>query len=171
MTVDEAVRSSPSEAEFGEWISEISPMLLNYFLRRVDPQADAADLVSETVVVLWRRATSIPTDGQSARMWAFGIARRVLATHRRAGRRRNALADRLRGELATEVEKLDTDVRVLDLRTALDGLKPLDREIIRLVHWDGLSLAEVAQHLGKPAGTIRSRYHRAREDLKTRLGN
>ena len=37
------------------------------------------------------------------------------------------------------------------------------------MHWDGFSLTEVAQHLGKPDGAIRSRYHRARVSLKREL--
>ncbi|MFC5931142.1 sigma factor-like helix-turn-helix DNA-binding protein [Cryobacterium melibiosiphilum] len=45
----------------------------------------------------------------------------------------------------------------------------MDQEIIRLVHWDGLSLKEVSQHLSPPSGTIRSRYHRARRRLREEL--
>ncbi|NYI76258.1 RNA polymerase sigma factor [Nocardioides panzhihuensis] len=62
------------------------------------------------------------------------------------------------------------DVRVLDLRSALERLKPIDQEILRLVHWDGLSLVETAELLGKRAGTVRSRYHRARSSLRRQLG-
>ncbi|MGI8868461.1 MAG: RNA polymerase sigma factor [Mycobacteriales bacterium] len=57
------------------------------------------------------------------------------------------------------------------LHTALTTLKPLDREIIRLVHWEGFSQAEVAQILERPGGTIRSRYTRARCALNAELGD
>lgn len=46
---------------------------------------------------------------------------------------------------------------------------PLDREIIRLIHWEGFSQEDAARIVGKPAGTVRSRYSRARATLRTQL--
>lgn len=142
-----------------------APDLLAYFERRAEP-ADAADLLGETLLVAWRRAVAIPADDREARMWLFGVARRVLATGRRSGVRRRALADRLRDELVHERPPPPADPALAE---ALAALAPLDAEIIRLVHWDGFSLVEVAQHLDRPAGTIRSRYSRARAQLKSAL--
>lgn len=101
-------------------------------------------------------------------MWAFGIARRVLAGQRRGARRRTALVQRLREDLATASAGA-ADGAVSQIAEALEALDPLDREIIRLVHWDGFSQAEVAQLLDRPAGTVRSRYSRARAQLRTTL--
>lgn len=100
-------------------------------------------------------------------MWLYGIARRVLGTSRRGRVRRQALMDRLRDQAltgGTHVPARDDDVH-----RALGALAPLDAEIIRLHHWDGFSLAEIARHLGRPAGTIRSRYSRARATLRLAL--
>ncbi|MBC7278385.1 MAG: sigma-70 family RNA polymerase sigma factor [Nocardioides sp.] len=145
----------------------MAPALLAYFVRRVTPPDEAADLLGEALLVLWRRADAIPDEERAARMWAFGIARNVLRGHRRTSRRRSALANRLRAELAaSDGLAHPADVRVLDLRSALERLKPIDQEIVRLVHWDGLSLVEVAELLGKSEGTVRSRYHRARSSLR-----
>lgn len=100
-------------------------------------------------------------------MWLFGVARHVLMTSRRSGVRRQALADRLREEaLQHSAPSEPGDDR---LHMALAKLSALDSEIIRLLHWDGFSLNEIAQHLSKPAGTIRSRYSRARAALRTEL--
>jgi RNA polymerase sigma-70 factor (ECF subfamily) len=57
--------------------------LLSYFERRVSPVADAADLLSATYLVAWRKVDSIPTDPEQARMWLFGVARRTLANAQR----------------------------------------------------------------------------------------
>jgi RNA polymerase sigma-70 factor (ECF subfamily) len=143
-----------------------APALLAYFERRSTPH-DAADLLGETLLIAWRRVSAVPPDDREARMWLFGVARRVLMTSRRSGVRRQALADRLREEAltrATEAAPQDDG-----LREALAGLDALDAEIIRLLHWDGFGLSEIAQHLGKPAGTIRSRYSRARAALRAAL--
>ncbi|MFC4138495.1 MULTISPECIES: RNA polymerase sigma factor [unclassified Microbacterium] len=143
-----------------------APALLAYFERRCTPE-DAADLLGETLLVTWRRISALPDDDEGARMWLFGVARRVLATGRRSGIRRSALVDRLREDARqrpTSSDSVDDE-----LHAALASLSTLDAEIIRLLHWDGFSLTEIAQHLNKPASTIRSRYSRARAALRTEL--
>lgn len=155
-----------------------SPRLLSYFARRVDPTEDAADLLSQTMIVAWRRRDAIPHDETEARMWLFGVARKTLSTYRRGALRRSALNDRLRDELSTGTSSTwmggtsqsdEADYRVDALREAMAGLKVEDRDIIVLVHWDGFTLAESATLLHQRPGTTRSRYHRARERLKSRL--
>lgn len=147
----------------------LAPALLGYFVRRVPQPADAADLLGETLLVLWRRTGDIPEDPDAARMWAFGVARRVLSTYHRAGARRSALTARLRAELEVTAGETHTDPQVAQLREALDRLDPVDRELVRLVHWDDFTLAEAARLLDKRPGTVRSRYHRARRRLRTEL--
>ncbi len=149
-------------------VEDALPALLSYFTRRVRPVEDAADLLSETLVVLWRRAHDVPVDPEAARRWAFGVARRVLATHRRTVRRRDDLTHRLRSELTTSSTP-SRDPAAARVHDALDALRPLDREIVRLVHWDGFSLVDAAAVLGRRPATVRSRYHRARQRLRTLL--
>ncbi|WP_323508876.1 sigma-70 family RNA polymerase sigma factor, partial [Cryobacterium sp. 10I1] len=107
--------------------------LLRYFARRVTPQADAADLLAETLMVAWRRLDKVPTDDQGARMWMFVTARRVLANWTRGQRRRITLTDELRAHLI-ETPQPDASAAVLDVRRALEVLPRNQRELIRLVH-------------------------------------
>ncbi|KJQ55384.1 RNA polymerase sigma factor SigL [Microbacterium sp. SA39] len=100
-------------------------------------------------------------------MWLFGVARRILLTSRRSGVRRQALVDRLREEALTR-EQIHT-LRDDEVHEALARLSPLDAEIIRLRHWEGFNLVEIAHHLHRREGTIRSRYSRARQTLKEYL--
>jgi RNA polymerase sigma-70 factor, ECF subfamily len=141
--------------------------LLAYFERRVEVRDDAADLLGETLLVLWRRARAVPADDVEARRWLFGVARRVLAGHRRGRQRRLALAERLRGELAIPPEEVD--VVGQSVRAAVRRLPERDRELIGLVHWEGFTLQEAAEILGLKAGTARMRYLRARERLAREL--
>lgn len=154
-------------ARASDLVEQVAPDLLAYFMRRVEDPADAADLLSETFLVIARRPSAIPSDPYEARLWAFGVARRTLSTGRRAAIRRTALIERLRGEARLSSPPLDETYERLHL--ALAGLDPLDREIIRLVHWDGFSQVDVARILRKPAGTVSSRYTRARAQLRTAL--
>jgi RNA polymerase sigma-70 factor (ECF subfamily) len=152
-------------------VPQLAPDLLAYFTRRVSPAGDAADLLSETFVVICRRLGDVPANDAEARLWAFGVARKVLSSHRRTSKRRTALVERLRSEL----DQAESDTRDHSggdrLHLALSTLKPIDQEIMRLVHWEGFSQAEVASILDKPAVTIRSRYTRARAALRSRLAD
>ncbi|MEV4369083.1 sigma-70 family RNA polymerase sigma factor [Nonomuraea sp. NPDC049637] len=72
--------------------------ILGYVLRRCPHPEDAADVVAETFTTAWRRIEELP-EGDEARLWLYGVARRVLANHRRGERRHEqrtaALRDRL----------------------------------------------------------------------------
>ncbi len=169
---DDGSDESPIEAQshVEEVVARKTQRLLTYFSRRVSPVEDAADLLADTLLILWRRYDAVPRDRDAARMWAYGIARRVLATHRRTNTRHSALADRLRTELTTQKAATpEPDERMDLVHSALSRLHPVDQEIIRLVHWEGFTLVEVAALLGKRQNTIRSRYHRARSELRQRL--
>ena len=156
----------PTRDRLASVVRREAPSLLAYFERRA-PYFDAPDLLGETLLVAWRRVDALPIDDQEARMWLFGVARRVLATSRRGTQRRQALFERLRDEARhSPIAYEPSDGELTD---ALAGLAPVDAEIIRLVHWDGFSLAEVAQHLDRPAATVRSRYSRARNALRNML--
>ncbi|TFC54082.1 sigma-70 family RNA polymerase sigma factor [Cryobacterium sp. TMT2-15-1] len=145
-----------------------APALLRYLVRRVGVD-DAADLLGETMVVAWRRAREFPQQPERARMWLFGIARGVLQNHARGERRRWALADRLRGELRpAEYPSADAGDEVRD---AVERLDADLAEIVQLVHWEHLTLAEASEVLGIPASTARGRYQRAREQLRSSLND
>ena len=77
-----------------------APALLAYFTRRVDPVDDAADLVAETLLIVWKRAGALPVPEDESRAFMFGIAHNVLRHHYRGAARRRAVADRLRDQLA-----------------------------------------------------------------------
>lgn len=148
-----------------------APALLTYLVRRTTPPHDAADLLAETLVVVWRRAAALPAHEEEARAWMFGIARNVLLRHHRGVRRREAIADRLRIRLAEAPRPGFTDSsEFADLHDALAGLDQVDRDIIGLVHWDGFALIEVSRILRMKEGTVRSRYARARARLRDELG-
>lgn len=148
-------------------IADNSVDLLRYFARRIGAD-EAADLVAETMMAAWRRAASLPADEEQARMWLFGIARNVLANAQRSAQRRLRLANRLRLLVSTEGDASAPDEGA-DVRDAIDRLPPDQADVVRLVHWDGFSLAEVAQLLDEAPTTTRSRYARAKESLRRAL--
>lgn len=145
-----------------------APSLLAYLQRRVGFD-DAPDLLNETMIVAWRKAKDLPDDPERARMWLFGIARATLFNHGRGERRRSALADRIGSNTGTGVTSSAADDGD-EVRDAISRLDPDRAELVRLVHWDGLTLAEAAELLNIPASTARSRYAKAKEELRAALG-
>jgi RNA polymerase sigma factor (sigma-70 family) len=145
--------------------------LLTYLVRRTANADDAADALSETYLIAWRKLDAIPP-GEKSRLWLFGVARNVLlkdASRRRAG---GALVDRITDELRASsifTPGLHPSARHDRLATALAALSDLDREIIILTAWEELTPKEIAVVLGKSANSVRIRLHRARSRLKDEL--
>ena len=143
--------------------------LIGYAARRVARAEDAADIVADVFLVAWRRIDELPA-GREARLWLFGVARNVLSNYHRGARRRQKLATRMRGELSTMLES--TMSHVADTHAVSDALErmPVElRELLVLTAWEGLAPHEIALVLNLPAGTVRSRLHRARHVLRAEL--
>lgn len=153
-----------AEAErhrFEAAVEPLIPDLLRYFVRRVDPRADADDCLSETTLALWRHRRRLPAASEDQRMWAFGIARNVLANHARKRTRRARIDETL---VRDEPEPVSDDA-FLALE-ALRTLPPADQELLRLVLWDGFGIAEAGALAGARPAAARKRYERARARLR-----
>ena len=153
-------------ARFERLYDATSHRILAYALRRTTPE-DAADLVAETFMVAWRRLDTVP-EGDEARLWLYGVARRVLANQQRGQARQARLSERLRGEIAAVGEAVveqagpPEDGRVA---AALAALPEADRELLTLVGCEHLDRDQLATVLGCSKATARVRLHRARRRL------
>ena len=156
-----------ADARITAALSASSPDLLAYLQRRAGPD-DAPDLLGETMVVAWRRVADLPADPERARMWLFGIARTTLLNHSRGERRRWALADRIRGTTRSDASAPPSDSGA-EVRDAISRLSGELRELVELVHWEQLTMAEAAGLLGIAESTARARYARAKEELRVAL--
>lgn len=151
---------------------ENSHLILAYALRRTDTAADASDVVSETFLVAWRRLDDVP-EGERARLWLYGTARKVLSNHHRGKRRARRLSERVQGEVLRTTAGIDTTVATgpdsAAISEAFDRLKDEDREILTLVGVEDLDRAEVAEVLGCSRANVRVRLHRARRRFAKEL--
>lgn len=148
-------------------LTENADDLLRYFRRRVGDD-DAPDLLADTLMTAWRRAPVLPQEPGEARAWLFGIAHKTLLNYRRGIHRHTRLADRVRTVLATTDPAPAADAG-LDVRDAINALDPKHAEIVRLVHWEGFTLAHVADILDQPASTVRNHYQQAKQHLRQAL--
>lgn len=138
----------------------------SYAWRRVGDAA--ADVVSETFLVAWRRMPELPDDEELP--WLLGVARRVVANAVRARARDVRLGRHLRAALAAGVSVIEPDhAQVLCARdevlTSLARLNPRDQEALQLVAWEGLEVKDAARVVGCSATAFAVRLHRARRRL------
>jgi RNA polymerase sigma-70 factor, ECF subfamily len=139
--------------------------VLRFALARIDPDR-AKDVAAETFFVAWRRLDDIPAE---PRPWLFGVARRVIAGQFRSEARREALAVRMEGTQGRESEPADLAGLLADRDEVLAAFSMLgerDRDVLRLVAWDGLEAAEAADVLGVSRFAFAVRLHRARRRLE-----
>ena len=156
-----------ADGQLAEAMREHGGDILRYLQRR-SPD-DAADLLGEAMLVAWRRKADAPRDGAELRPWLFGIARMALRGHGRDTARRLRLAERV---AALAPAPADTDEALaLDVRAAIAALPETQRELVELVHWDGLTIADAAAVLGTTPSTARSRYAKARATLEAALAS
>jgi RNA polymerase sigma factor (sigma-70 family) len=161
--------STPDRVDVRIALRDNSRDLLSYFERRVSTHEDAADLLGETMLVVWRRSGAMPRDDAvRQRMWLFKVASNVLANHLRSQRRRIALTARLRQHVSTEDQARDPS-QAIAVRDAVARLSPKHRELVTLVHWDGFTIGEAAEVLALNPSTARSRYGEARALLRNAL--
>jgi RNA polymerase sigma factor (sigma-70 family) len=158
--------SEPDERRrrFEEMYAANCGPIMGYVLRRTGNPDDAADVIAETFLTAWRRLDAVPP-GDEARLWLYGVARRVLANHRRGERRRVVLADRLRAELTAGYRPAQYTGELAEFAAAFRSLPEADRELLALVGWEGLDGGQAAAVLGCSRNALRIRLHRARRRL------
>ena len=150
-------------SDFDRLIRTISPALLAYLARRVDPPHDAADVLAEALLTAYRKMDAVPSDPNEAKFWLFAVARRQLANYHRGKLRHRNLAARL----AESIRVAPAEPAAATASDLLDSLPAKDRELVTLIIWDGFGVAEAGKILGISASTARSRYSRAKDKIRT----
>lgn len=157
---------------FAEAFRDEYPPLERYLRRRVGGSL-ADDLAAETFATAyanWERFD----DSRPLRPWLYGIAANLLRHHwRRERRQLQAYArtgiDPAVEDLNDSLDRAAADARKRELAGALSGLGQGEREILLLHAWAGLTDSEIAEALSLPLGTVKSRLHRARAQLRNHL--
>ena len=130
------------------------------YVRRRCPPDSVEDVVGETFVICWRKLEQVPAEPLP---WLYAVARKTLANERRAAARPPLVTA---SEATVESPEIKGDAV---LARAFARLAEPDREILRLVAWERLSLREAACALGCSYVACRVRFHRARRRLAAHL--
>lgn len=179
---DEGASSTREEAD-AQFVNVALPLLptVTRIARALTrDEADADDLVQETFLRAHRHwSTFVPNS--DCKRWLAAICRNTFLKQRVRERWVTAVGDDLELETfaAVRLHKAARDTGVEDMFTRLDiapaiaaaiaQLDPVFRGVVTLVDVDGLTYEEVADILGVPIGTVRSRLYRARRQLQQSL--
>lgn len=139
--------------------------------RRCSDPDVAADALQDTFVAIWKSAGSWNGSGDVA-AWVWGIAiSRLIGVLRKRGRWEPAARFVQRDEAVTVAaeESILEHIEHGELGPALAGLSPELRAVLEATVLDGLSTREASRLLGIPAGTVKSRARRARQELRGAL--
>jgi RNA polymerase sigma-70 factor (ECF subfamily) len=150
---------------FDALIARWYPPLWRYVRRMAGRDEDAQDVLQDVWLRVFRGIARL-RDGARLRGWLFGIARRTLMDRLRRAYAAPVLTDVDPGDLVAEAEPVDAEADLAALDAGLDALPAGDRELLTLFYLRDLSLAELAEALAVPIGTVKSRLFRARKLLR-----
>jgi RNA polymerase sigma-70 factor (ECF subfamily) len=129
----------------------------------------AADVVQSTFVNAWQAAGRFNPDQELA-PWLYTIARRQAIDAYRRERRAHAV-DAADLNDAQAAVSLEATWEAWQVRVALEQLPEDERQVVRLSWFDGLAHTEIADKLGVPVGTVKSRSYRAHRRLADLLAH
>jgi len=166
---------SGQSAAFGQLVLKYQDRLYNTVFHVVGHAEDARDVVQEALVQAFLKLDTFHRDSAFF-TWLYRIAFNVAVTHRRR-RRPAASFDQIRQTAGLEpvdsgdgpTDRLEREDRCRQVRQALDQLSEEHRMILVLREIDGCCYETIAEILDLPVGTVRSRLHRARMQLREQL--
>ncbi|MGQ4344046.1 RNA polymerase sigma factor [Streptomyces sp. SAS_275] len=157
---------------FARLYDRYAPDIHRYAARRLGDHA-ADDVTADTFLTAFRVRARYDASRSSARPWLYGIAAHLIGKQRRKEVRGLRAVARTGHDPVAAGWVGDTADLVADrapLADALAALSGADRHVLLLVAWADLTYQEVAEALGIPVGTVRSRLNRARRKVRATLG-
>lgn len=168
------VSNERDRAAFAELFDYFGPRLKGYLQQQGASEGEAEEIVQDVMLTLWQRTELYDPERSSVSTWLYRIAR-------------NRRIDQLRRQMVREVDAedpffqpepeedvgvaMDSRLREERIRAAMQKLSPEQREVVRQAFFLGLSHSEIADHLGLPVGTVKSRlrlaFARLRRFLET----
>lgn len=138
--------------------------------RRLGDREAAEETVQDTLLRAWRHAQRFDPARGSLPTWLFAIARNVATDRqRRWGARPREVGPVEEADVPLTDGEVDRALEAWQLAEALHGLSSEHREAIVDVHYLGFTVREVADRLGVPEGTVKSRIYYGLRALRLRL--
>jgi RNA polymerase sigma-70 factor (ECF subfamily) len=167
-----AIAAEHDRAAFGALFNHLGPRLKSFLMKGGLAANVAEEIVQETMLTVWRKASSFDPARGSASTWIFTIARNLRIDLGRRSRRDTPRpadpTDDLDYEEGPDIAMLTAE-REGRLRQALASLSDEQAAVLRLSFFSDIPHAEISQELGIPLGTVKSRIRLAVNKLRTLL--
>ncbi|MDP2633159.1 MAG: sigma-70 family RNA polymerase sigma factor [Pseudoalteromonas sp.] len=170
-----AVASSRDKKAFAYLFSYFSPKIKRFGIKQFNSEAQAMELVQETLTSVWRKAHLYNNDKGAATTWVYTVMR-------------NASFDMLRKMKSTKEDCISEDIWPLieqsetenyefsdhledkQIKNYLEKLPQAQRDVVRGVYFQDMSQEQLADQLGIPVGTVKSRLRLALQKLRNEMG-
>ncbi|TDF38642.1 sigma-70 family RNA polymerase sigma factor [Alteromonadaceae bacterium M269] len=167
------VAQTRSKASFAKVFNYFAPRLRSYALKQMGSDAQAMELVQDTMSNVWQKAHLFNADKGSASTWIFTIARNIRfdMLRKQKNRKEDICADDLWPVLCEQTAapneiSLEHQMMLDQIEVMFERLPDKQRVVIQSIYIDGKSQQEVADELGIPLGTVKSRTRLALERLR-----
>jgi RNA polymerase sigma-70 factor (ECF subfamily) len=168
----ERVATARDRAAFLELFDHYAPKLKGFYRRRGLGDAQAEDLVQDVMVAVWQRAAQYDRRQAGVSTWVFTIARNRQIDILRRERRPELDADEpaLTPSEGPEPDAAyDASQSAERVRRALAGLPDEQAELVRISFYEEASHSAIAERMGLPLGTVKSRLRLALQKLRAAL--
>ncbi len=168
------VASSGDRSAFAELYDYFAPRVKGYLMRSGAPADLADDLAQETMLKVWRKAQLFDPQKAGASTWIFTIARnlRIDAARRAAKPALDpddpSLLPEAEPQADLTVERAERDKKI---KAAFETLPQAQHEVVRLHFIEDAPHSEIAERLGLPLGTVKSRLRLAFTKIRKELGD
>lgn len=169
-----AVAEQRDKAAFAALFSHFAPRLKGYMIRQGASVAQADDLAQEAMVSVWRKAHLFDPAKAAPATWIFTIARNLRIDSLRRERHPEVDADdpavvNLVDDADGADDKVNASQRSAMVRLALKGLPPEQAEVVRMSFFSDKPHSQIAEELGLPMGTVKSRLRLALKKVRAAL--
>ncbi|WP_433273954.1 sigma-70 family RNA polymerase sigma factor [Pseudonocardia xinjiangensis] len=146
---------------------DMAEPLFRFAVKLTGDRDRAEEVVQETLVRAWRQAGHLDLDSDRMRGWLFTVARNLITDLRRSDRARPiTISDERSLSAASVADGVEQAVQGWALTEALHQLTHKHRVVLEAVYYEDRTIADAAQRLGLPFGTVKSRRHYALRALR-----
>jgi len=146
--------------------SEHGRSLLAYATRLTNDRAEAEDVVQETLLRAWRHPEVLVNAKGSVRGWLLTVARNIVVDRARARAARPPEVREQPSKPTVAPDKPEDVVDSIAVLGAIEQLSPEHRNVLVELYWRGSSVAEAAERLSVPPGTVKSRAYYGLQSLR-----
>ena len=167
--VRRSLRGDPQA--FVELVGRHEQPLAALIRRQIADPHHRQDMLQETLLQAWKNLRTL-RDGAKVRAWLVTIARNRCRDFNKSANRRERPTDEqaMQMYINRSGRAVRMDDKSADVREAVSMVSARDRWILKLFYFQGLTIAEIGERIGRPQGTVKSRLFHARRALARRLG-